>query len=173
LRLWQLPFARLRAARPHLPEANCANGFFVLRIELLTPTTPVIVRMETLRRAAIYASDDALVAKRLFLVVSDRANTAERAGKPDALATFDAGYLAATLQELARLGGATRLRVEAQALTSLVSGVDGYAMVKSRENHCTAATTSKAICVTAIAPRSLVTVTDARYIPAIGNVAAT
>jgi len=32
---------------------------------LLTPTTPVVVRMETLRRAAIYASMDAKVAKQL------------------------------------------------------------------------------------------------------------
>src|SRR5688572_26993758 len=30
-------------------------------VRLLTPTTPVIVRMETLRRAAIYAADDALL----------------------------------------------------------------------------------------------------------------
>ena len=108
-------------------------------VELLTPTTPVIVRMETLRRSAIYASDDALVAKQLFLVISNRARAAERAGKPDALATFDAGYLASTLQELARLADfvdknasrdPARLRVEGQALTSLVSGVDGYALVK-------------------------------------------
>jgi hypothetical protein len=107
-------------------------------VELLTPTTPVIVRMETLRRAAIYASDDALVAKQLFLVVSDRARAADRAGKPDALATFDAGYLAATLQELADLadfvdsrpgGDLMRLRIKGEALTSLVSGVDGYALV--------------------------------------------
>jgi hypothetical protein len=108
-------------------------------VALLTPTTPVIVRMETLRRAGIYAGNDPLVAKQLFLVVNDRARAAERAGKPDALATFDAGYLAATLQELANLAGyinketsrdPTRLRIEGQALASLVRGVDGYALVK-------------------------------------------
>lgn len=104
-------------------------------VGLLTATTPVVVRMETLRRAAIYAADDALVAKQLFLVVSDRARAAERAGQPDALATFDAGYLAATLQELGNLAHFARseqirLRIDGQALQLLVRGVDGYALVK-------------------------------------------
>jgi hypothetical protein len=108
-------------------------------VGLLTPATPIIARMETLRRAAIYASNDALAAKQLFLIVSDRARAAERAGKPDALATFDAGYLAATLQELAKLSDfmdshasrdLTSLRIKGQALTALVTGVDGYALVK-------------------------------------------
>src|SRR5262245_46693824 len=103
-------------------------------VGLLTPTMPVIVRMETLRRAAIYAGRDGIVAKQLFLVVSDRARAAERGGKPDALATFDAGYLAATLQELGKLADMAgrdkvALPVDGPALKSLVRGVDGYALV--------------------------------------------
>src|SRR5688572_20275282 len=38
---------------------------------LLTPATPVIVRMETLRRAAIYASRDARVAAQLLKTLND------------------------------------------------------------------------------------------------------
>ncbi len=66
-------------------------------LELLAPGMPVLVRMETIRRAAIYldrdtmersaASRDALL-KALMLRVLD----AEALGKPSALAWFDAGY---------------------------------------------------------------------------------
>jgi hypothetical protein len=40
---------------------------------LLTPSTPVIVRMETLRRAALYASRDGAVAKELLSTLNARA----------------------------------------------------------------------------------------------------
>ena len=48
---------------------------------LLTPTTPVIVRMETLRRATIYASQDAKTAAALLAHVMDRVRTDQR-GRP-------------------------------------------------------------------------------------------
>ena len=51
---------------------------------LLTPSTPVVVRMETLRRAAIYASMDAAVAKQLVTRLNARVDAAEAAGHPDA-----------------------------------------------------------------------------------------
>ena len=41
-------------------------------VAILTPAAPVIVRMETLRRAAIYASRDTNVARQLLLIVTDR-----------------------------------------------------------------------------------------------------
>src|SRR4051794_12294957 len=41
---------------------------------LLTPSTPVIVRMETLRRAALYASLDGKVAAALLSALTARAN---------------------------------------------------------------------------------------------------
>lgn len=98
---------------------------------LLTPATPVIVRMETLRRAAIYASRDESVAKQLWLTINDRQRTAMKDGKADALATFDAGYLAETMKELGRLGryGFKEFTVTPM-VSSLVAEVDGYAMVK-------------------------------------------
>lgn len=99
---------------------------------LLTPTTPVIVRMETLRRAAIYASGDPLVAKRLFLTLNDRVRTSGSDAAANALALFDAGYLTETLKEIGRLGahGFREINMNAEAMASLVKGVDGYAMVQ-------------------------------------------
>lgn len=62
-------------------------------LALLTPSTPVIVRMETLRRATLYARQDPHAAKELLARLYARANDSDRAGHPDGLAWFDAGYL--------------------------------------------------------------------------------
>jgi hypothetical protein len=56
-------------------------------LALLMPTTPVIVRMETLRRATIYAAANRDVAKALMTALKARAD----AKAP--LAAFDHGYL--------------------------------------------------------------------------------
>jgi hypothetical protein len=58
-------------------------------LALLTPNTPVLVRMETLRRATLYAQRDSRAAKELLLKLSARAAANDR----DALAAFDYGYL--------------------------------------------------------------------------------
>lgn len=62
-------------------------------LAILTPGTPVLVRMETLRRATLYARQDPYVAKELLTRLYARAADSDRAGQPDALAWFDAGYL--------------------------------------------------------------------------------
>jgi len=67
---------------------------------LLTPSTPVVVRMETLRRAAIYASADAATAARLLDRVVARA---EAAAQPDALLWLDAAYLTGAYREMTML----------------------------------------------------------------------
>src|SRR6266852_972206 len=63
-------------------------------LEILAPDTPVLVRMETLRRATLYARKDPLAAKELLARLHARATPAESSGRPDALAWFDLGYLA-------------------------------------------------------------------------------
>src|SRR5438105_8557825 len=63
-------------------------------LELLSPGTPVIVRMETLRRASVYAAEHPELRSDLLLGVTARVLDAESQDKPDALAWFDAGYLA-------------------------------------------------------------------------------
>jgi hypothetical protein len=64
-------------------------------LTLLTPDTPVIIRMETLRRATLYARKDPRVAKELLNRLYARAAAAETT-KPDPLAWFDVGYLVET-----------------------------------------------------------------------------
>jgi hypothetical protein len=79
-------------------------------LSLLTPVTPILVRMETLRRAAIYATaamrawnrgsyspEDRAIAMDLFDRLHERARAAT--GPERALALFDAGYFSATLRE--------------------------------------------------------------------------
>jgi hypothetical protein len=85
----------------------------------LTPGRPVIVRMETLRRAAIYATRDATAAQELLdaLMTRARAHGDERT----AVALFDAGYLAETYKQLAPISAVT---------ARVAANIDGYRMVK-------------------------------------------
>jgi hypothetical protein len=82
------------------PSYNLANlGDDTLA--LLTPATPVKVRMETLRRAGIYSTKDARLAGELTGRLLARALDAEAAGKPDPFAWFDAGYFVETIRQAA------------------------------------------------------------------------
>ena len=73
-------------------------------LRLLATDTPVIARMETLRRAAIYASADGAHVRDLAMKLDTRI-TAAGTPQAKALALFDAGYFAETLQDIARLQG--------------------------------------------------------------------
>ena len=63
-------------------------------LAILDSGAPVLVRMETLRRATLYARQNPQIAKELLTKLVARATASENAGRPDALALFDAGYLA-------------------------------------------------------------------------------
>src|SRR5205085_2321344 len=98
-------------------------------LEILKSDTPVLVRMETLRRATLYARKDPVAAKELLARLHARATAAESAGHSDALAWFDAGYLVETYkqwlgQNLPHMTDGMRMDANPAA------GVDGYAMVK-------------------------------------------
>src|SRR5256885_15790369 len=98
-------------------------------LEILGPDTPVLVRLETLRRATLYARKDPVVAKELLARLHARATSAESFGHPDALAWFDVGYLAETYkqwigQNLPHMTDGMRLDANPAA------GIDGYALVK-------------------------------------------
>jgi hypothetical protein len=97
---------------------------------LLTPSTPVIVRMETLRRAALYASRDESVATTLLERLQARAREAGSSGKPDPLAAFDAGYLIETYRQIGQMHG-NREQWKTSAVAALVARLDGYAMVQT------------------------------------------
>jgi hypothetical protein len=95
-------------------------------LEILAPDTPVLVRMETLRRATLYARKDPVAAKELLARLHARATSAESSGHPDALAWFDVGYLAETYKQWI---GQKWMRFSADEQNP-AAGVDGYAMVK-------------------------------------------
>jgi hypothetical protein len=74
-------------------------------LALLTPRTPVLERMETMRRATLYATRFAKTGRpelgaELLARLQARVLDAEAAGPPagDALAWFDAGYFAGSIE---------------------------------------------------------------------------
>ena len=95
---------------------------------VLTPSTPVIVRMETLRRAALYASLDDKVAARLLSSVTARANAAAQ-GAASASALFDAGYLTETYKQIAMLRGERQFADRASTIAGVIGKADGTAMI--------------------------------------------
>jgi hypothetical protein len=95
-------------------------------LEILSSNTPVLIRMETLRRATLYARQDPLAAKELLARLHARATSAESSGHSDALAWFDAGYLAETYKQWI---GQSWMRVSKDEQNP-AAGVDGYALVK-------------------------------------------
>ena len=82
--------------------------------------------METLRRATLYARRDPIAAKELLARLHARATSAESSGHPDALAWFDAGYLAETYKQWI---GQSWMRVSKEEQNP-AAGLDGYALVK-------------------------------------------
>jgi hypothetical protein len=95
---------------------------------LLTAQTPVNVRRETLRRAAIYATRQAGLAEQLAARLIARANAA---GDADPAAWFDAGYFVETIRQAARL--AQILRPDQRIgwkLTADPTHVDGLALIE-------------------------------------------
>ena len=95
---------------------------------LLKPSTPVIVRMETLRRAALYASLEPKVAERLLSSVVARANASAQ-GAAAASALFDAGYLTETYKQIALLRGERQFAERARTIAGVVGSTDGAAMI--------------------------------------------
>src|SRR5467141_4267332 len=95
-------------------------------LDILAPETPVLIRMETLRRATLYARKDPVAAKELLARLHARATSAESSGHPDALAWFDVGYLAEAYKQWI---GQTWMRVSKDEQNP-AAGVDGYAFVK-------------------------------------------
>jgi hypothetical protein len=86
-------------------------------LAILDSGAPVIVRMETLRRATLYARKDPQAAKELLTKLYQRANAGEPTGHEGALAWFDAGYLAAAYQQMF------------YNAPNPAAGIDGYSMV--------------------------------------------
>jgi hypothetical protein len=106
-------------------DLNYQKGTGSYDLNNLTPETlaildsnpSVLVRMETLRRATIYARQDPRVAKELLTRLHARAANSD-AGNAAALAWFDVGYLAETYKRWMGDG------------PNPARGLDGYGWVK-------------------------------------------
>jgi hypothetical protein len=86
---------------------------------LLGADTPIIVRMETLRRATVYAGVNPKTGYALLSALEARAKTAT----PDAaLSMFDLGYLVETYRQAALMFGA--------GVLPSVDQIDGYGLVQ-------------------------------------------
>jgi hypothetical protein len=90
-------------------------------LEILRDSDSALVHQETLRRAALYCEGDRDLAVDLQAKLMARALDAEAAGKPDALAWLDAGYLAQCLHQLRSPSGIA---------CGTAGGVVGYAWVR-------------------------------------------
>src|SRR3984893_4439724 len=88
-------------------------------LAILGSNAPVLVRMETLRRATLYARQDPHVAKELLTRLHARATNSDASGHSEALAWFDIGYLAEAYKQWIGKGE-----------PNPASRVDGYAWVK-------------------------------------------
>lgn len=106
-----------RAVDPSYDRARLVDD----TLALLTPSTPVVVRMETLRRAIAYVTDDRIRAEALLAAVQARAVTAPETDA-EALALFDAAYLVDAYQQMKGYG---------TGLDTLTRGADGYAMLRA------------------------------------------
>jgi hypothetical protein len=97
---------------------------------VLTPSTPVIARMETLRRASLYASRDRAIASQLLTRLLSRANAGDAKGTPDALALLDAAYVAGAFHEISMMGREGEFRNRAAAVREALGRNDAYALIQ-------------------------------------------
>ncbi|HTZ56150.1 MAG TPA: hypothetical protein VMB20_13920 [Candidatus Acidoferrum sp.] len=72
-------------------------------LAVLGPQTPIVVRMETIRRAVIYASHRSGLTDELAVRLFARTLDAQANGSPDPSAWFDAGYFVETVRDGARI----------------------------------------------------------------------
>jgi len=90
-------------------------------LQLLTPTTPVLARMEIMRRATIYAGQDKKVAGALLKALLDRAKALPQDSR-DPMPGFDAGYLIESYRQNEHSAGWNML--------ASAGSVEGYAHVR-------------------------------------------
>ncbi len=110
-----LPWGHNPGSGSDNPDSNYdINHLAADTLKLLDSQTPMVVRMETLRRATIYGSHDQAAASELLAALRQRAN-----GKPDALGYFDYGYFLASLKQL-----------QFRYKDDLTGGADGYEYVR-------------------------------------------
>lgn len=94
-----LPWKDVNGWNGTLPSYNLAK-LADETLAILTPQAGLALRMETIRRAAIYAAKDEGVAGQVSAQLLARVANAEASGKTDVNAWFDAGYYAEALRQI-------------------------------------------------------------------------
>ncbi|MDH3284598.1 MAG: hypothetical protein OEQ13_07650 [Acidobacteriota bacterium] len=89
-------------------------------LALLGPDTPALVRMETIRRAVVHGKNNPKAVRELLGALDERVKQAEEAGREDAVASFDLGYLIETVKQF-------RWQLD---LRSMLLMRDGYSLVE-------------------------------------------
>lgn len=88
-------------------------------LAILDQGPPVLVRMETMRRAVLYGTKDHAIARALLDRLKERETANEKSAKPAAAGYFDYGYILASLSQTNWI-----------YKEDLSAGVDGYAFVQ-------------------------------------------
>jgi hypothetical protein len=96
-------------------------------LSILKSDSTVLVHMETLRRAALYAQKDPSQVKELFLKLIARSDASSKDTPAGALALFDEGYFAATLDQLHWIK---------KDFSNPAQGLDAYALVREAIRRC-------------------------------------
>lgn len=93
---------------------------------VLTPDSPILTRMENMRRATIYAMRDPQIAEALLKSVTTRA----LGTSTDSLAWFDAGYLIESYKQAVAIREKGTPQLRGWAAVDETIKVDGYNWVK-------------------------------------------
>jgi hypothetical protein len=110
---WVSHYWNLTGSETYNPSKLASDTLTVLAAD-----STVLVHMETLRRATLYARNNPAVAKELLMMLSSGTKSAQ-SGAPPALSYFDVGYLVETYKQW--LGTDTR---------NPAYGIDGYTLIK-------------------------------------------
>ena len=95
-----LPWAE-GASQWHLPDPGYDRANLVAdTLSLLSADAPILVRMENMRRATIYAEENPAIAAELLRAVVGRTETKPADARAESLEWFDAGYLVETYRQL-------------------------------------------------------------------------
>jgi hypothetical protein len=118
----------------HLPHEGYDRANLIAdTLRLLAADAPILVRMENMRRATIYAEERPNMAAALLRAVVERTTTKPADARTEALEWFDAGYLVETYRQLGLIYQ-HGMRPSHGRWTSLVpqelQKLDGYALVQ-------------------------------------------
>ena len=100
------------------PRYDAAN-LPVDTLKLLDSGKPLLTRMETLRRAAVYSGKNTAAGLELANRLMARALTSEVKGQNNSLALFDAGYFIESMKQMSHI-----------SKSKAFSGIDGYDWAK-------------------------------------------